>query len=141
MPITYLTRRERFSSAHRLFKAELNDAENLELYGQCSHPNWHGHNHELYVTVKGEVNKITGYVLNLKTLGKLIQEKIIKKIDHRNLNLDVDFMNGLQTSTENLSIAIWNELDEPIRQLGAKLHRIRVQETENNYVDYYGDIE
>jgi 6-pyruvoyltetrahydropterin/6-carboxytetrahydropterin synthase len=139
MPITYLTRRERFSSAHRLFRAELSDAENLDLYGQCSHPNWHGHNYELFVTVKGEVNSITGYVLNLKVLGKLIQERIIKKIDHRNLNLDVDFMNGMVTSTENLSIAIWNELNEPIRLMGATLHRIRVQETENNYVDYYGD--
>jgi 6-pyruvoyltetrahydropterin/6-carboxytetrahydropterin synthase len=139
MPITYLTRRERFSSAHRLFRAELSDADNLDLYGQCSHPNWHGHNYELFVTVKGEVNSITGYVLNLKVLGKLIQERIIKKIDHRNLNLDVDFMNGMVTSTENLSIAIWNELNEPIRLMGATLHRIRVQETENNYVDYYGD--
>lgn len=139
MPIAYLTRRERFSAAHRLFRTDLSDEDNLKLYGECSHPNWHGHNYELFVTIKGEVNPETGYVLNLKGLGNLIKETVISKIDHRNLNLDVNFMQGIVTSTENLSIAIWKVLDEPIRSLGARLHQIRIQETENNFVDYYGE--
>lgn len=139
MPIAYLTRRERFSAAHRIFKPELNDEENSKLYGLCAHPNWHGHNYELFVTIKGEVNPETGFVLNLKWLGNLIKETVITKIDHRNLNLDVDFMEGVLTTTENLSIAIWKVLEEPIKQKGATLHKIRIQETENNFIDYYGE--
>jgi 6-pyruvoyltetrahydropterin/6-carboxytetrahydropterin synthase len=139
MPTAYLTRRERFSAAHRLFKPELTDQENIELYGQCSHANWHGHNYELFVTIKGEIDKDTGYVVNLKTLGKIIKEEVIAKVDHRNLNIDVDFMQGVVSSTENLAVAIWNCLDHPIRKIGAELYKIRIQETENNYIEFYGE--
>lgn len=139
MPTAYLTRRERFSSAHRLFRSDFTDEQNLEIYGQCSHPNWHGHNYELYVTVKGELSDQTGYVVNLKTLGKLVQEQVIKKLDHRNLNVDIDFMQGVLTSTENLAVAIWKELYEPIKRMGATLHCVKIQETENNFVEYFGD--
>jgi 6-pyruvoyltetrahydropterin/6-carboxytetrahydropterin synthase len=139
MPTAYLTRRERFSAAHRLFKPELSDTENIELYGQCSHANWHGHNYELFVTIKGEIDENTGYVVNLKTLGRIIKEEVIVKVDHRNLNVDVDFMQGVVTSTENLAVAIWNCLDQPIRKIGAELYKIRIQETENNYIEYYGE--
>lgn len=138
MPKAYLTRRERFAAAHRLFKPELTDEENFELYGQCSHPNWHGHNYLLYVTIKGEIDPNTGYVVNLKTLSQIIRQHILDKLDHKNLNVDVDFMINIPTSTENLAVAIWNELDKPIRALGAELHRIRILETENNFVDYFG---
>ena len=89
MPIAFITRRERFSAAHRLFKSDLTDDENFELYGQCSHPNWHGHNYELFVTVKGEVNEETGYVANLKTISNIIKREVIEKLDHKNLNIDV----------------------------------------------------
>jgi 6-pyruvoyltetrahydropterin/6-carboxytetrahydropterin synthase len=139
MPIVYLTRRERFSSAHRLFKNDLTDLQNHELYGQCSHPNWHGHNYELFVTVKGEVNKDTGYLLNLKSLSQIIRREVIEHVDHRNLNLDVDFLKGIIPSTENLSIAIWNKLKQPVVDLGAELHCIKIQETENNFVEYFGE--
>lgn len=139
MPIVYLTRRERFSSAHRLFKDDLTDLQNQELYGQCSHPNWHGHNYELYVTVKGEANKDTGYLLNLKSLSQIIRREVIEQVDHRNLNLDVDFLKGIIPSTENLSLAIWNKLKQPVIDLGAELHCIKIQETENNFVEYYGE--
>lgn len=138
MPMAYLTRRERFAAAHRLFKPELSDEENIRLYGQCSHPNWHGHNYYLYVTIKGDIDPATGYVVNLKTLSQIIKECVVDKLDHKNLNVDVDFMNGIVTSTENLAVAVWQQLQDPIKKLGAELHRIRIQETENNFVDYYG---
>ena len=138
MPICYITRRERFSAAHKLAKAEWDDEKNYEVFGKCSNPNWHGHNYELYVTVKGETEPSTGFVVDLSDLGDLIKERVISKIDHKNMNLDVDFMEGLMSSTENIAIAIWNQLADPIKKMGAELHKIKLQETENNYVEYYG---
>ena len=139
MPIAYITRRERFNAAHRLFSSELTDEENLKIYGKCSHPNWHGHNFELFVTVKGEIDRKIGYVTNLTNISKLIKELVTDKIDHRNINLDVDFMQGKIASTENLAIAIWEVLLKPIEELGVKLHCVKIQETENNYVEYFGE--
>lgn len=139
MPIAYITRRERFNAAHRLFSNELSDEENLKIYGKCSHPNWHGHNFELFVTVKGEIDKKIGYVTNLTNISKLIKELVIDKIDHRNINLDVDFMQGKIASTENLALAIWEVLKKPIEDLGVKLHCVKIQETENNFVEYFGE--
>lgn len=134
----FITRRERFNSAHRLFRPEYSDEKNLQVFGKCSNPNWHGHNYTLYVTVKGEVNPDTGFLINLKDLSSYIEQLIIEKLDHRNINLEVDFMAGKLASTENLAIAIWNELNEPIKMMGALLHSIKVCETENNYVEYLG---
>lgn len=134
----YLTRRERFSAAHRMFRKDWNDEENQKVFGKCSNPNWHGHNYVLYVTVKGELKEETGFVINMNTLKELIKTKVIDKVDHRNLNIDVDFMKGLVTTTENLAVAIWNELKEPIESEGAALHCIRIEETENNSIEYYG---
>ena len=139
MPIAYLTRRERFSSAHRLFNPEVPDDKNYELYGNCSHPNWHGHNYELYVTVKGEVDPKIGYVVNLKSLSSIIKELVIAKVDHKNLNIDVDFLQGVIPSTENIAISIWNILSEPISKLGAQIHSVKIQKTENNFVEYFGE--
>ena len=139
MPTTYITRRERFSAAHRLYIKEYSDEKNLEIYGACSHPNWHGHNYELFVTVRGEVNPETGYVINLKTLSKLLKEKIIDKLDHRNINIDVDFMQGLVPTTENLAIGIWNCIEADIKLMGAELYKVKIQETENNSVEYMGE--
>ena len=139
MPITHITRRERFSAAHKLAKDEWSDEKNMEVFGKCSNPNWHGHNYELYVTVKGETEPSTGFVVDLSDLGELIKERVISKLDHKNMNLDVDFMKGKMTSTENIAIAIWEQLNEPIKSLGAELHKIMLQETENNYVEYYGE--
>lgn len=136
--MVYITRRERFNAAHRLFRPELSDEENFALFGKCSNPNWHGHNYTLLVTVKGEADPHTGYLIDLKTLSKLIQDRIIEKADHKNLNLEVDFMAGKLASTENIAIAVWEELEEPIIRLGARLHCIKLEETENNYVEYYG---
>lgn len=135
----YITRRERFNAAHRLFRSEWSDEKNLEVFGKCSNPNWHGHNYILYVTVKGEVSKETGFVINLKELSNLLKNKIIDKIDHKNLNLEVEFMKDKIVSTENIAIAIWNELEEAVRSFGAELHCVKLVETENNFVEYFGN--
>jgi len=135
----YITRRERFNAAHRLFRAGYSDEKNLEIFGKCSNPNWHGHNYQLFVTVKGEVDEDTGFLINLKTLSKIIRERIISKVDHKNINLEVDFMKGKLASTENLAITIWNELEEPVAALNAQLHCVKITESENNYVEYFGD--
>lgn len=134
----YLTRRERFNAAHRLYLPEWSDEKNFEVFGKCSNPNWHGHNYELFVTIKGEVNPETGYTVNLKDLSRIIRERIIEPADHKNLNLEVPFMKNRQASTEQIAIAIWEELEEPVKQLGAQLHSVRLHETENNYVEYFG---
>jgi len=134
----YLTRRERFSSAHRMFRPEWSDEENARIFGKCSNPNWHGHNYILYVTVKGDLQKETGFVINMNILKKIILEKIIDRVDHKNLNLDVDFMKGRIATTENLAVAIWNELKPAIENEGVKLHCVKIEETENNSIEYYG---
>ncbi len=135
----YITRRERFNAAHRLFRQDFTDEQNLEVFGKCSNPNWHGHNYELFVTVKGEIDESTGFLLNLKKLSKVIREKVIAKLDHKNINLEVDFMQGKLASTENLAVGIWEELEKIILSFGAELHRIKVSESENNYAEYFGD--
>ena len=134
----YITRRERFNAAHMLRNENWSDEKNIEVFGKCANQNWHGHNFELFVTVKGEVNEDTGFVINLKDLASVIQDKVIEKLDHKNLNLDVDFMRGKMASTEVLAIAIWEELESDIKNLGATLHLVKVQETENNFVEYFG---
>ena len=134
-----ITRRERFTAAHKLYREGWSDEKNLETFGGCANPNWHGHNYELYVTVKGKVDPEYGWVMDLKTLSQLMRTKVIDKLDHRNLNLDVDFLQGVMTSTENVAIAIWKELESDIANSGAKLHCVKVQETENNYVEYFGE--
>ncbi len=137
-PVIEITRRERFNAAHRLFKSDFDDAENLKVFGKCSNPNWHGHNYVLYVTVRGEVNPDTGFVVNLSWLSALIRDRIIEKADHRNLNLEVEFMQGRIPTAENIAISIWDELYLPVKEAGADLYKIQLEETENNYVEYFG---
>jgi 6-pyruvoyltetrahydropterin/6-carboxytetrahydropterin synthase len=134
----YITRRERFTAAHRLFKAEYSNEKNLEVFGKCSNPNWHGHNYQLFITIKGEINPETGFLMNLVDLKDIIRKKIISKVDHKNLNLEVDFLSGKFTSTEILAVSIWNELEKEIAEKGAKLHCVKISETENNSVEYFG---
>jgi 6-pyruvoyltetrahydropterin/6-carboxytetrahydropterin synthase len=134
----YLTRRERFSAAHRMYRQDWSDEENFKVFGKCSNPNWHGHNYILFVTVKGDISKEHGFVMSIGILKHIIQKKVIEKIDHRNINLDVDFMKGTLATTENLVIAIWNELKPAIEEEGAMLHCVRIEETENNSIEYYG---
>ncbi len=136
--MVYITRKERFNAAHELFKAEWGDAKNLEIFGKCSNPNWHGHNYDLLVTVKGMPDPQTGFVMDLIVLSSLIKQKVVDKLDHKNINLDVDFMNGKMASTEVLVMEIWNQLAEDIKQHGATLHAVKLYETENNFVEYFG---
>lgn len=135
----YITRRERFNAAHKLFRPEWSNDENMEVFGKCSNPNWHGHNYELFVTVKGEINAKTGFVIDLKALKEIIKTQVTDKIDHKNVNLDVDFMNGKMASTEVLAVEIFNQLKPHIEAAGAQLHKIKLCETENNYVEFFGE--
>ena len=135
----YLTRRERFSAAHRLFNPDLSNEENESIYGPCANPNWHGHNYTLWITIRGEVNPETGYVVDLKQMSQIIRNKVIAKLDHKNINMEVDFMAGQFVSTENLAMGIWKELVPSLTDLGVELHCVKLQETENNSVEYYGN--
>jgi len=137
----YITRRETFNAAHKLWREEWSTEKNLEVFGKCSNHNWHGHNFQLFVTVKGIPNEETGFVINLKTLSKILREKVIEALDHKNLNLDVPFLKGIMASTENIAIAIWDLIEEDVRLNGGELAHIRIIETENNFVDYYGGRE
>lgn len=135
----YLTRRERFSAAHRMFREDWSDEKNMQVFGKCSNPNWHGHNYVLWVTVKGDPFSENGFVMNINVLKEVIQEKIINKVDHKNINLEVDFMRGKIATTENLAISIWNELKPSVERAGAYLHCVKIEETENNSIEYYGE--
>jgi 6-pyruvoyltetrahydropterin/6-carboxytetrahydropterin synthase len=134
----YITRKEHFNAAHKLYNDTWSEAKNLEVFGKCANKNWHGHNYELLVTVKGEVNKETGFVVNLKDLGDLIKSDITEILDHKNLNVDVPGLTNILPSTENVAIFIWDILKPKVKAMGAELHSVKLQETENNYVEYFG---
>ena len=136
--MVYLTRLEHFNAAHKLFNPNWDRQKNEEVFGKCANENWHGHNYELFVTVKGEPDKDTGFVFDVKQLSELIKEHVIEKLDHRNLNIDVDFMQGKMCSTENLAIGIWNELS-PRLPASITLHCIKLYETPRIYVEYFGN--
>ncbi|WP_018628244.1 6-pyruvoyl trahydropterin synthase family protein [Niabella aurantiaca] len=135
--MVYLTRIEHFNAAHKLFNPRWSEEQNEQVFGKCANKNWHGHNYELYITVKGEPHPDTGFVYDVKKLSEIIKDHIIEKLDHRNLNEDVDFMKGKLCSTENLAIAIWNELHPHLPQ-GVLLHCIKLYETPRIYVEYFG---
>jgi 6-pyruvoyltetrahydropterin/6-carboxytetrahydropterin synthase len=136
--MVYITRKETFSAAHKLSRPDWSDEKNKEVFGKCSNPNWHGHNYILWVTVKGDVNPETGFVTNLSDVSQVLKTLILDKLDHKNLDMDVDFMKGKYSSTEVLAIEIWHQIEKAINELGCKLHCVKVQETEKNTVEYYG---
>ncbi|MBK8950622.1 MAG: 6-carboxytetrahydropterin synthase [Flavobacteriales bacterium] len=138
MPLVHITRRERFSASHRLARPDWSLEKNLPVFGKCANPHGHGHNYDLWVTVKGEPDPETSFVIDLSLLGRIIKDRVIQYVDHRNLDVDVPFMQGRYSSTENLAIAIWEQLEAPIREAGAALHCVKLQETENNHVEYHG---
>jgi len=136
--MVHLTRVEHFNAAHKLENKNWSEEENKAVFGKCANENWHGHNYELHVTIKGEPHPDTGFIFNAKTLGDLIKDVIVEKVDHRNLNLDVDFMKGKFTSAENFAMGIWNELKPHIEKENVKLHCIKIIETPRIYVEYFG---
>jgi len=135
----YVSRQEHFNAAHKLYNPKWSKEKNLEVFGPCCNENWHGHNFELIVTVKGVPDADTGFVIDLKKLSKIIRTQIIEKLDHKNLNLDVDFMLGKMASTENLAIEIWKILHPLIKEISdAELHSVKLYETPRNFVEYLG---
>ncbi len=137
--MVYITRRERFNAAHKLWHPDWSTEKNYEVFGKCANENWHGHNYELFITIKGEPDPETGFVLDLKFMSDVIRAEVIEKLDHKNLNLDVPFMKGLMSSTENLAIQVWNILEQKLNDDRAILHCVKIVETENNFVEYYGN--
>jgi 6-pyruvoyltetrahydropterin/6-carboxytetrahydropterin synthase len=136
--MVYLTRVEHFNAAHKLYNPAWSLEKNEEVFGKCANENWHGHNYELLVTVKGKPNPDTGFVMDVKKLSGLIKDLVIEKVDHRNLNMDVDFLKGQFCSTENLAIGIWNQLHPHLPE-SVSLHCIKLYETPRIYVEYFGD--
>lgn len=138
--MVFVSRHEHFNAAHKLYNPDWSKAKNEEVFGPCANENWHGHNFELIVTVKGKPNPETGFVVDLKKLSSLIRQEIIAKVDHKNLNVDVDFMIGKMASTENLVIEFWNILQNKLPNISssAQLHCVKLYETPRNFVEYYG---
>jgi 6-pyruvoyltetrahydropterin/6-carboxytetrahydropterin synthase len=136
--MVYLTRQEHFNAAHKLFNPKWSVEENEQVFGKCANENWHGHNYDLYVTIKGDPNPDTGFLYDVKRLSNIINTYVVDKLDHKNLNVDVEFMKGQLCSTENLAIAIWKEL-APHIPAEVKLHCIKLYETPRIYVEYFGE--
>ncbi len=136
MPRVTVTRRLRFNAAHRVHNPALSDEENVAIFGKCNNPNWHGHNYTLDVSVEGDVDDRTGYVMDLSVLKQLVEREIVDKVDHRNFNLDVEFMQDVIPTSENIIVAFWRLLVDRVKP--ARLVRLVLWETESNYVEYTG---
>ena len=137
----YVTRKEHFNAAHKLYNPNWSKEKNQEVFGPCANEHWHGHNFELFVTVKGMPDPETGFVVDLKSLSILIKDEVVEKLDHKNINLDVDFMKDKMASCEILVMEIWKILAEKLPSITktGQLHCIKLVETINNYVEYYGE--
>jgi 6-pyruvoyltetrahydropterin/6-carboxytetrahydropterin synthase len=137
MPVVRATRRVHFCAAHRLYRAEWSDERNTEVFGDCSNPNWHGHTYELDVTVEGPVDAETGFVMDLKALKDLVEERVVADVDHRNLNLEVGWLGGMVPSTENVAVAIWDRIAGSMPE-GVRLLKVVLHETPRHWVEYTG---
>ena len=139
--MVFVSRKEHFNAAHKLYNPKWSKEKNEEVFGPCANENWHGHNFDLIVTVKGEPDPETGFVVDLKKLSLLINRKVIDQLDHQNINLDVDFMQGKMASCEVLIREIWNILDPAIPEITShgRLHSLRLIETPRNFVEYFGE--
>lgn len=138
--MVYVTRIERFNAAHKLWVDSWTEAENFAAFGKCANKNWHGHNYHLHVTVKGRPDPVTGFVIDVKKLSVIIREEVTDHLDHANLNLDVEFIPpGLQPTTENLVVLIWQRIEKALEGHSCRLHAIKLWETETIYAEYYGE--
>jgi 6-pyruvoyltetrahydropterin/6-carboxytetrahydropterin synthase len=137
----YVSRKEHFNAAHKLYNPAWTPEKNAEVFGPCANENWHGHNFDLIVTIKGKPDPLTGFVVDLKKLSGLIRREVIDKLDHKNLNVDVDFMQGKLASCETLVVEIWKILADRLSSITSygQLHCIRLYETPRNYVEYFGE--
>lgn len=135
--MVYLTRQEHFNAAHKLYNPQWTKERNELVFGVCANENWHGHNYDLFVTIKGTPDADTGFLFDVKELSKMIKTHVIDQLDHKNLNMDVPFMEGKMCSTENLATAIWNQLI-PNLPISVKLHCVKLYETPRIYVEYFG---
>ena len=137
----YVSRKEHFNAAHKLYNPSWSKEKNTEVFGPCANENWHGHNFDLIVTIRGRPDPETGFVVDLKKLSMMIRKEVIDKLDHKNLNVDVDFMQGKLASCENLVVEIWKILSDHLAAVtkSGKLHSIRLYETPRNYVEYFGE--
>ncbi|KAI8365445.1 hypothetical protein EDC96DRAFT_443661 [Choanephora cucurbitarum] len=142
MPIAYITRSETFSAAHRLHSPELTEEENKLIYGKCNHPHFHGHNYKVEITMKGEIDPLTGMVMNLVDLKECIQLAVMDHLDHRNLDLDVPFFQSRASTTENLAVYVWSNFEyyyhQKFNNHSAQLYKVKIYETEKNIVEFYG---
>jgi len=136
--MVYITRIEHFNAAHKLFNPTWTKEKNEEVFGKCANENWHGHNFELYITIKGTPDPETGFVFDVKKLSNIVKEHVIEKLDHKNLNVDVDFMQGQICSIENLVIAIWNQLIPHLPET-IQLHSLKLYETPRIFTEYFGN--
>ncbi len=134
--MVYLTRKEHFNAAHRLYNNNWTPEKNIEVFGKCANKNYHGHNYNLYVTVKGEASADTGFIMNAKELSVIIKKIILDKFDHRNLSIDISETVAIFPTTENLCVVIWNLLKPHITE--AELHCVKLYETDNIYAEYFG---
>ena len=135
--MVYVIRKAHFCAAHRLHNPNKSQEWNEAVFGKCNSPHWHGHNFTLEVVVVGEPDPDTGFVIDLADLKKIMHERVVDRLDHKNLNLDVDFLEGIMPSTENLAVAIWDQLEGALPS--GRLHCVRLRETENNSVEYRGE--
>jgi 6-pyruvoyltetrahydropterin/6-carboxytetrahydropterin synthase len=135
-PEVTVTKRLHFNAAHRVHNPQLSDEENTRLFGKCNNPNWHGHNYMLDVSVAGQIDQRTGYVFDLGALKRIVEEVVVSKVDHRNLNLEVDFMRDVIPTSENIIVAFWKQIAP--RVAPARLTRLVLWETPHNYVEYTG---
>ena len=135
-PHVTITRRLHFSAAHRVHNPSLSDEENRRLFGKCNNPNWHGHNYILDVSVTGTLDEKTGYVIDLSRVKEIVEQHVVSKVDHRNLNIEVEFLRDVIPTTENVVVAFWRVLEPALKP--ARLTKLVLWETVNNYVEYDG---
>lgn len=137
--MVYLTRKEHFNAAHKLWNPNWDEAKNRAVFDVCANANWHGHNFDLFITVKGTPDPDTGFIINVKELSKIIKREVVDQLDHRNLNLDVPWLKGVMPSTENLVMKIWERLAPLVQSDNCQLHCVKLYETERIYAEYYGE--
>ncbi len=134
----YVTRKMHFNAAHKLYNPAWSEEKNEEVFGKCANRNWHGHNFDLHVTVKGIAKSETGFVMDLKKLKVIMEDRVVSKLDHSNLNMDVDFLRDLMPSIEHIALKIWEQLEDQLPS-DVFLHSVKLYETENQYVEYFGE--